>query len=178
MGADLYLNSVWKPWWANNNERVLNTPKIDATSDASSISAAATKMYDEMRASGGYFRNGYNSGDVMWAMGLSWPFTVGEMLDSEGYLPVERARELLAMIEARPLTKEKLTHHYFDHMTNEQHPITGWIARSLGQGNNIVLPAPLPDFDCLAALLQQRRTELIALLKKSIALNEPLLCSV
>jgi hypothetical protein len=35
----------------------------------------------------------------------------------------------------------------------------------------------VPDFDQLAAFLRQRRAELIALLRKSIALDEPLLCS-
>jgi hypothetical protein len=156
-------------------ERVLNAPDVETTSDAASNAAAASKMFNEMRASGAYFRNGYSSGDVMWAMGLSWPHTVGGMLDSEGYLPVERARELLAMIEARPLTKERLTQHYFDHITHgvEQHPVTGWLFRSLR--GLLVLP---PNFDTLAAFLRQRRTELIALLKKSAALNEPLLCSV
>ena len=71
---------------------------------------------------GAYFRNAYNAGDVMWAMGLSWHDTVLPML-VDGYLPVERARELLTMIEARRLTKERLTQHYFDHMTNgaDQH---------------------------------------------------------
>jgi hypothetical protein len=73
MGVDLYLNSVWEPWWANNKERLLNAANTDATSDVSSISAAATEMYDEMRASGGYFRNGYNSGDVMCAMAFPGP---------------------------------------------------------------------------------------------------------
>jgi len=63
MGADLYLNSVFEPWWAKNQVRAFNAPDCDSTS--------------EMRASGGYFRNSYNSGDVMWAMGLSWPHTVG-----------------------------------------------------------------------------------------------------
>jgi hypothetical protein len=180
MGVDLFLNSVWEPWWADNMERVLNAPDIDPTSEAASITPAASQMYDEMRASGGYFRNGYNSGDVMWAMGLSWPHTVGDMLDSEGYLPVERARELLAMIEARPLTKERLTQHYLDHMTNgvEQHPVAGLLVWSLQEEMNITLQSPPPDFDRLAAFLRQRRTELIALLKNSIALDEPLLCSV
>ena len=120
MGVDLYLNSVWEPWWADNMERVLNEPDVETTSDAASNAAAASKMFDEMRASGAYFRNGYNSGDVMWAMGLSWPHSVGCMLDSEGYLPVKRARELLAMIEARPLTEERLTQHYFSHHTRRR----------------------------------------------------------
>ena len=175
MGVDLYLNSVWEPWCADNMERVLNEPNVETTSDAASNAAAASKMFDEMRASGAYFRNGYNSGDVMWAMGLSWPHTVGGMLDSEGHLPVKRARELLAMIEARPLTKERLTQHYFDHITQgvEQHPITGWLFRRL-RG----LPTLPPNFETFTAFLRQRRTELIALLEKSVALNEPLLCSV
>jgi hypothetical protein len=161
MGADLYLNSVWEPWWTKNRERVLDTPDCDAIS--------------EMVASGSYFRNGYNSGDLMWAMGLSWPDTVGGLLDSEDYLAVERARELLAMIEARPLTKERLTQHYFDYIARgaEQHPITGELFRSLGG-----LSAVPPDFDNLAVFLRRRRKELIAILKKSIALNEPLLCSI
>jgi hypothetical protein len=55
----------------------------------------------------------------------------------------------------------------------EQHPITGWLFQSLGG-----LPTVPPDFDNLAVLLRRRRKELIAILKKSIALNEPLLCSV
>jgi hypothetical protein len=40
------------------------------------------------------------------------------------------------------------------------------------------LPAVPPDFDRFAAFLRPRSTEFVALLKKSIALNEPLLCSV
>jgi hypothetical protein len=177
MGADLYLNSVWEAWRANNMERFRNALDSDVTSEDASPDG---KIFDEIRASGGYFRNGYNSGDVMWAMGLSWPHTVGGMLDSEGYLPVERARELLAMIEARPLTKERLTQHYLDHMTNgvEQHPVAGLLVWSLQEEMNITLQSPPPHFDRLAAFLRQRRTELIALLKNSIALDEPLLCSV
>ncbi len=126
-----------------------------------------------------HFRNSYNSGDVMWAMGLSWPGTVGNLLDSESYLPVESARELLAMIEARPLSKERLAQHYFDHITKgvEHHPISGLIIRTLREDKNVVLPASSPpDFSCIAAFLQQRRSELIVLLNNSIALDEPLLC--
>jgi hypothetical protein len=41
------------------------------------------------------------AGDVMWAMGLSWHGTVEPLLDKKRYLPIERAKELIAMIEAR-----------------------------------------------------------------------------
>jgi hypothetical protein len=80
------------------------------------------------RDSGGYFRNGYNSGDIMWAMGLSWHGTVAPMLDEgldEGRcLPIPRARELVEMIEARPLTRERVGRHIFENMTGgvESHP--------------------------------------------------------
>ncbi len=62
-------------------------------------------------------------------------------------------------------------------MTNgvEQHPVAGLLVWSLQEEMNITLQSPPPDFDRLAASLRQRRTELIALLKKSVALNEPLL---
>ena len=38
------------------------------------------KVCDAYIVSGGYFRNGYNAGDIMWAMGLSWWGTVSPML--------------------------------------------------------------------------------------------------
>jgi hypothetical protein len=131
-----------------------------------------------MAASGGYFRNGYNAGDVMWAMGLSWPDTVMPMLDADDRLPIERARELLAMIEARPLTREVIGRHYLENMTNgrEQHPTTGpiaWIVDGAEAANK--LP---PDFDRICQFLQQKREDLLAILRKSIEMNEPLVCSL
>jgi len=131
MGADIYLKSVWEPWWKENEKRICAFPNIDQTSDGAAVTAATNKLYDDMRGSGGYFRNGYNAGDVMWAMGLSWQRTVEPMLDADSYLPVDRARELLAMIETRPLTKERLAQHYFNHMTHgsDQHPVSSMLRR-------------------------------------------------
>ena len=124
MGVDIYLNSIWGPW-SEGFQRSGRAKEI--MKNAENPVRGAEAMYDVFRSSGGYFRNGYNSGDVMWAMGLSWQDTVSPMLDAEGHLPVEKARELLAMIEERPLTKERLARHYFEHMTNgrEEHPVRG-----------------------------------------------------
>jgi len=170
MGVDIYLKSISDPFIKEYVKR----PAPNAGRDPFAI-------YDDYRASGGYFRDGYNSGDVMSAMGLSWSDTVTPMLDAENRLPIERARELLAMIEARPLTRERLARH-FQNMTDgiDQHPVTGHIMTALrqrataGDGGAAIGPE-LPDFEALAAFVTKRREELLAILRKSIELNEPLM---
>jgi hypothetical protein len=67
MGADLYLESIYKPFCEECGE-------LKVEIDPRNPDAA----FDKLRVSGGYFSNGYNNvGDVMWAMGLSWwgPFS-------------------------------------------------------------------------------------------------------
>ena len=86
MGADIYLGSIRKQFDGNSEESQTSQQR---SSDVT-----------------GYFRNSYNDGDVMWALGLSWWGTVSPMLEDDFWLPVRAARELLAMIEERPLTKE------------------------------------------------------------------------
>jgi hypothetical protein len=183
MGADIYLKSVWEPWWRENEKRSLKDGKARTASIGTpdEFLSAIGKLYDELSASGAYFRNAYNAGDVMWAMGLSWHDTVLPML-VDGYLPVERARELLTMIEARRLTKERLTQHYFDHMTNgaDQHPIGAVLrlAQDLEDREEDNKRLLAPNFEDLAGFLRKHQSQLVALLRKSIALNEPLECSL
>jgi hypothetical protein len=169
MGADIYLQSVWKPFAENNPPRA---------------PMPGTTVFDEMRASGGYFRNSYNNGDVMWAMGSSWQ-AVGEMLDEYGYLPVDRARELVEMIEARPLTREQVIAHVFGDMCND-HPLIGRVRKTLHKlaaknGEQPPDPHRMPtqeETDDLVAFLNKRRDELLAILRKSIELDEPLYCDL
>jgi hypothetical protein len=143
---------------------------------------------------GKYFRNSYNDEDVMRAMGLSWWGTVLPMLydvEQRTWLPVQRARELLALIEARPLTDEGLALHYSAHITSglNEHPITGPIesilAASLPELNDgnagPSLPPDFfvpPDFESWARSLRECREDLIAILRKSIELNKELDCSL
>jgi hypothetical protein len=142
-----------------------------------------------LHSSGGYFRNSYNAGDIMWAMGLSWPETVLPLLDDESDLPIPRARELIELIEARPLTRERVALHMFENMTSgvNEHPTTGLIERVMekvmadehGEDSSPPPPkSPPPDFDQLFGFLNQRRNELLAILRKSIELNERLHCSL
>jgi hypothetical protein len=183
MGADIYLRSIWKPFL--EKLELSPAPAPSAFESEADVEAFMSGRYDEMRASGGYFRNGYNAGDVMWAMGLSWQDTVKPMLDRGCHLPMPRARELIEMIEARPLTRDGVGAHVYEHMTAgvEPHPTTGpfvqmaheAIAEAQGVKPREKLP---PDFDRLFGFLNTRREELLTLLRKSIELDEPLYCDL
>jgi hypothetical protein len=162
MGADIYLQSIYEPWMAEYEKQPLPAlGRIDSTED---LLAACSNAFDDFRASGGYFRNGYNSGDVMMAMGLSWWGTVLPMLDADGRLPIDRARELLAMIEARPLTREVVALHYLAMAEAMAQPHADRDRRA--------------EIDSLHRFVVQRREELLTILRKSIELNEPLVCSL
>src|SRR5262249_12584895 len=110
MGVDIYLMSVWEQWEQANPGWNRWGDEPFATADE--LKSAVEAVFDKASSSGGYFRNGYNAGDVMWAMGLSWDY-VHEMFDAERRLPIDRARELISIIEARPLTRECVAKHFF-----------------------------------------------------------------
>jgi hypothetical protein len=176
MGADIYLQSLYKAF-----EMAI------APFDASTETAEdfGNRFLDAQRVSGGYFRNAYNAGDIMWAMGLSWNGTVSSMLDDDGCLPIAKARELIEMIEARPLTRERVGAHIFEHMTDgvEPHPICGPIMQKVEEaiaaerGEDAPKFGP-PDLDHLFGFLNTRRDQLLVILRKSIELDEPLRCSL
>jgi hypothetical protein len=181
MGVDIYLQSIWKPF-----EETFSPPEPAAPIiGVEGLIAHTTKGFDAMRASGGYFRNGYNSGDVMWAMGLTWHGTFSPMLD-QAHLPIERARELIAMIEARPLNRERVAAHIFEHMDDGAEPDHPFVGRGLQWASDAAATAagkrfePLgpPDLDQLFQFLNTRRDELLAILRKSVELDEPLYCSL
>ena len=158
MGVDIYLNSIWDPWFEAHGkvavERVF-AEHPDSNDGRLAAFIAAIKAYE---SSGGYFHNAYSAPDVMFAMGLNWFGTVLPMLEGpDDHLPVGRARELIAMIEARPLTNMRLIRNFYLELTP---------------------PALDPDFEPLAAFLRTRREQLLAILRKSIEFDEPLLCSL
>ena len=166
MGVDIFLNSLWQPFEAKYKE-----PKLDERDPEASMN----RIYDEMRASDGYFRNGYNSGDVMWAMGLSWA-NVRLMLDSDFFLPVASARELIDTIEAHPLTRERVAAHISEHMAggvDQPGNIQQMLEDMIGRPRSL----EVPDTDRLFAFLNARRDQLLTILRKSVDLNEPLHCS-
>jgi hypothetical protein len=182
MGADIYLRSIY-----NASKDVPLNLRPNMSSEAFEELAAHKA---KLEARGCYFRNGYNEGDVMWAMGLSWPHTVCPMLvslcdDETGQprgdiLPVEQARKLVAIIEAHPLTREVVGAHIYKHFTDgrDEHPMQQMlrpiIEKIVGEQPEL---AP-PDFDEMFTFLNQKRDRLLAILLKSIELDEPLWCDL
>jgi hypothetical protein len=165
MGADLYIESQWAP----QSERVI--------SEAGDGPDAINKFYQAARATGAYFHNSYNVYDVMFAMGLSWWKTAIPMLEDNG-LPIHRARELVDMIEARPLNKQTFSRHYFEVATGTTNPIIAPLIHNLPAETDKPSQPPVPSFEELLSVLQRRRDELLAILRKSIELNEPVVCSL
>jgi hypothetical protein len=180
MGVDLYLNSIWEPWFEAHKSILRSQSrnlKIETADDANRVAGA---IFDSFRASGGYFRNGYNAGDVMWAMGLSWREDVGKILDSEHRLSIDHARALITKIEVRPLTRERIAQHIFEHMTSgvHEHPVAGQTQKLLDAATGDTRPLAPPDLDEMSAFLCKRRDELLTILRKSVELGEPLVCSL
>jgi len=109
--VDLFLSSVWESWFATfftgkadlklRREMAYNPPKaMDAIREA-------------FRSSGGFYHNGATTADVIAAIGLSWDSIYAKCdddVDGHLQLSVEAARELVATIEARPLTRARGTH--------------------------------------------------------------------
>jgi hypothetical protein len=171
MGADMYLNSIWNPWVDAHRQDLLDHhgPDAETVEDfIHELDRISEEFFDKARSSGGYFRNGYNSGDVMWAMGLSWREDVGKMLDSKCRLSIDHARALIAKIEARPLTRERVAQHIFEHLSD------GSVTYRTGFTEH----GPPPNLDEMFAFLGKRRYELLTILRKSVELGEPLVCSL
>jgi hypothetical protein len=168
MGVDIYLESIFDAFMKAQPQELPNP-----TADPKKLINA---HFDLMRSSGGYFRNGYNHGDIMHAMGLSWRDTVSPMLNDHEYLPIASARELLAMIEERPITRE----HVAVLIAGEDpHPEVTMVVAQVAHEHGVQPKSDQPpNIDEHLAFLNERRGDLLALLRKSIELDEPLSCSL
>src|SRR5262249_46456854 len=118
MGVDIYLDSIVDPLLKFYDEERGRYPW--------------SLLEKDLAAGGGYFRNAYNCGDVMWAMELDWMRDVGRRCDARCRLPFAGARELVALIEGRPLPGECVARHFFENMTEgvEPHPVSGLMVNS------------------------------------------------
>jgi hypothetical protein len=128
--------------------------------------------YRRLEMSGGYFRNAYNESDVMWSLGLSWEM-VRAMLDADHRLPIAKAKELLALLEAHTPDKQAYV-HMLDH---HSHPTARMLADLVEQATDVRREVSF-EYDALFDHVVRKYRTLLALLRKSIALNEPLRCSL
>jgi hypothetical protein len=103
MGFDTWLPSIFDFNDEQDAERVLGNVDIAGLPPM----ARVARMYDAMRATGGYYREGYNGRGLLTLMGMSWHQIMAD-LESPGVLPPTYARHLLAELEMRPFTKAML----------------------------------------------------------------------
>jgi hypothetical protein len=158
--ADIYLSSI------TDRARSMYQPLFDDAVKRRKLAktegmkaewqAKVEKYCDAMHPEDGYFRDSYNATSVFQVMDLSWWELGDRLLDETDHLPIEQAKELLAMIELRPIVYERVTTHYEQNKLHEsKQSIDEW-------------------FKYFVA----KREKFMALLRKSIELNEPLLWSI
>jgi hypothetical protein len=167
MGVDIELRSVF-------TEDVVDAALAKARRDASNPREYGRAIHDAYTATGGYFRDPYNESGLFHALGMDWSKDVGPMLtDDEGSwrLPIPAARHLLAELQAKPLTPA-MVEDVFTGRAKRGAMLT-ILADALGEPD-YEEPSPEQIAEMTAWLIKKRAT-LMALLRRSIDLNEPLL---
>lgn len=153
MGADIYLDSVCKP--AREAAEPLFHAAVKLRNEntdpakGDELQAEVTKHYDAMYPEGGYFRDSYNTTSLFGAIGLSWWQLE---YDDNGCLAIDKAKDLLSKIESVDITPELL--------------------------ENQIKQFRKDTPEGVLAYFKGKQEQLCAMLRKSIELNEPLLCSV
>jgi hypothetical protein len=157
----LYLRSV---------TGLIAQPFLEADEDEIDLTSLSTAEIRELYAAGAYFRDDDGPLDLMAAMNLSWQYDIVENLDASSELPIAAARDVIAKVESRRLTNERLALQYFQ-------IVPAWhTSRSFERGIPCVhLPPHLLTF---SHSLVHRRSQLLAILKMSVDWDEPLICSI
>jgi hypothetical protein len=175
MGADISLRPVLtdEVHKAIIERAVENHRSIKTSADVMQVGAGA--IYTALEETGAYFRDPYNRFGLLPMLGMSWGADVGPLLSEDGLLPIEAARHHLGEIESRPLTPANIEAAITG---PPPHPVIAWMERS-----GFIEPYPDPaiddiDWPAIHARLTNKRKQLIALLRRSIELDERLLCDI
>jgi hypothetical protein len=101
MGADLYLDSEYKPnrqkWeplfnhWAAIRDDLLDNGKIEEANEAQ---RKVDRYFDKM-LSNGHFRDSYNDTNLIWKFGLCWWVDMDAFLAKGGIMTPEKSKEML-----------------------------------------------------------------------------------
>lgn len=159
MGADIYLNSV------TDAARAKYRPLFEAACAKREKATGAcrekwqaevSKYYDLLNPDDGYFRDSYNATGLFHLLGWSWWNMGDEVLDDDGHLPIDNAKDVLAKLEAVQITREEVQRYYE--------------REDLAQGGDSV--------DEWFKMFTDKRERFMNLLRKSIELNEPLYWSI
>jgi hypothetical protein len=178
MGVDIELRSVFTEDVAEaacaRARRDGGDPReYQHASDPREYLQAIGAIYDAYAATGGHFRDPYNASGLFHALGWDWD-DVGQMLDADHLLPIPAARHLLAELEARPLTPAMVEDIYTG---RAKRAATLTVIHTVVGEPEYEIPSP-EQMAVMTARLIKKRATLMALLRRSIDLNEPLHCSL
>lgn len=155
MGADLYTKSIADPARKQYEEEFqrlcCQRDSALTNEEKGEIQKKIGKCWDLMYPESGYFRDSYNSWNLLWQLDLSWWRDVGKMLDERGYLTPEKAKEFREMVAGRELPTPPKAFHG-----------EGW-----GESTNKVYHH-----------FVSKKAQLLRFLDKAVELGEPILCSL
>jgi len=179
MGADLYVDKVFKQdpridvvgkKLDQVRENMRNLPD-DIPDDVTkryerrekALLDAHSRICDKMYCvDGGYFRDSYNSSNLLWVLGLNYWQWLGGFVDGKGFLHPQHTRIILKKIESRPVTETRLKRHLKNRKIE------------LGKNNK---PAD-EEFKEWLDYFVEKRERLIRFLKIAIEADSPILCSI
>lgn len=170
MGADIYLRSKFDSNFESVQVEIEEVYKLfDMTADSSIMDMADgdKDKFQEMiqplfnkAYSVGYFRDSYNSSNLLSQLGLDWWKDIIPKLDNQ-CLPIEHCKWLLEEIKNRRIGEETVSN-----------PIEN-IHKRLG----LETQEKSLDSDTLKYFVE-KKIELCNLLQDAITINEPLYCSL
>jgi hypothetical protein len=173
MGADIYLRSVMTEEFET---AIVDRELRDLTPGTSFDTANA--MYAALAETGGYFRDPYNRFNLLNALGMDWG-EVQPLLSPDRKLPIEGARRLLAELERRWVMQGAVDNAMLGPANTPLGKMLEEVAAVLPEGSVWPRQAkPGEDWSEVLPWLSKKRSQLIALLRRSIELNEPLECSL
>jgi hypothetical protein len=170
MGLDMWLPSIYDFNDEQQAKRILNN--VAPCTDPMKY---MERMFDALRATGGYYREGYGGRGLLSLMGMSWHEII-DSLEDRTTLPPAHARHLLAELEARPFTKAMLFGE-----ERRPDPLADWLTKMTQEVTGGAAPPSFAESDWSDQQIEEayrqyaeRRLDLMALLRTAIERDEPL----
>lgn len=179
MGADLYVDNVFKEdprvsVIGKKLDEIRNTLRDlpeDSPEDLvkrlerreKALCDAYGRILDKMFCvDNGYFRDSYNSSNLLWVLGLNYWAWLGGFVDGKGFLHPQHARIILQKIESKPVTETRVRRHIK--------------AQKIKLGDNG--KPPDEEFKEWLDYFVEKRERLIRFLKMAIDADSLILCSI
>ena len=178
MGIDIQLHSIHEPYVTNGIDAFVAGMERDGVPPQEILE----RMFRWQEGSGGYFRAGYNVGNVLDFMcgygGPSWRDVLKSHLSSDWYLSIEGVKALIEWTEARPVTREMVESFVgavIDHNRKNPEPKHESWPEHIRQpiSEPPTLTKDQAEVDRLYEWLSRKHDVLLAVLRKAVELNEP-----